>query len=63
MNAANEVAVEEFLKEGISFMKIPEVVERVMRRHMKIADPGIKDIREADSWARQEALKFIRRSN
>jgi len=63
MNAANEVAVEEFLKDGISFIKIPVVVERVMRRHMKIADPRIKDIREADNWARQEALKFIRRPN
>jgi 1-deoxy-D-xylulose-5-phosphate reductoisomerase len=63
MNAANEVAVEEFLKEGLSFMMIPEVVERVMRRHMKISNPGLNDIREADSWARQEALKFIRRRN
>jgi 1-deoxy-D-xylulose-5-phosphate reductoisomerase len=59
MNAANEIAVEEFLKERLSFIMIPEVVARVMRKHRNISSPGLNDIREADSWARREAHRFI----
>ncbi len=63
MNAANEIAVEEFLKERLSFIMIPEVVAKVMRKHRNSLNPGLNDIREADSWARQEAYKFTRRFN
>jgi len=63
MNAANEVAVEEFLKERLKFIMIPEIVAKVMRRHKNSLNPGLNDIREANSWAREEAYRFIRRSN
>lgn len=63
MNAANEVAVEEFLKERLRFIQIPEIVAKVMRRHKNSLNPGLDDIREADSWARQEAYRFTRRLN
>ncbi|MFA5286857.1 MAG: 1-deoxy-D-xylulose-5-phosphate reductoisomerase [Candidatus Omnitrophota bacterium] len=59
MNAANEIAVEGFLKERLSFIKIPVVVARVMRKHRNKLSPGLNDIREADSWARHEAHRFI----
>ena len=59
MNAANEVAVEEFLKEKLSFVKISDVVARVMSKHKNTLAPGLNDILEADSWARQEARRFI----
>lgn len=59
MNAANEIAVEEFLKARLSFVMIAEVVAKVMRKHRNRFNPGLNDIREADSWARQEARRFI----
>jgi 1-deoxy-D-xylulose-5-phosphate reductoisomerase len=56
LNAANEASVDGFLKKKINFLSIPKIVEKVMRRHAKIASPDLDDIMEADAWARQEAV-------
>jgi 1-deoxy-D-xylulose-5-phosphate reductoisomerase len=61
MNAANEVAVEEFLKAKLKFMTIPDIVSKVMRKHKNSLSPNLNDVREADRWARQEAYRFIKR--
>lgn len=55
LNAANEVAVESFLNDKISFTSIPRVVESVMTRHSPQSNPNLEDVCEADRWARQEA--------
>ena len=55
LNAANEVAVEKFLKEEISFLEIPKRIERVMRKHRLKTEPSLADILQADQWAREEA--------
>ncbi|KAK4533619.1 hypothetical protein CCYA_CCYA18G4501 [Cyanidiococcus yangmingshanensis] len=58
LNAANEVAVELFLREALSFMGIPAVIERVMARHdasdWKQA-PSLDDLIAVDAWARRAA--------
>lgn len=53
LNAANEVAVELFLNERLSFSGIPARIERLMRRHRLVRKPGLGDILEADEWARK----------
>lgn len=58
LNAADEEAVECFLKGEIIFTKIYEIVERVVRKHRRIANPGLKEILEADQWAREEAKRI-----
>ena len=55
LNAANEVAVADFLGGRISFPEISERVARVMDDHTPVADPGLDDIFEADRWAREAA--------
>ncbi len=55
LNGANEVAVECFLNDLIKFSKIPEIIARCMSRHRVVGHPGLKQILEADAWARQEA--------
>lgn len=55
LNAANEVAVEAFLQDKISFPDIWRTVERVMNRHQVIQHPGLEALVEADAWARREA--------
>lgn len=57
MNAANEESVNYFLNRRINFLTIPKIVEKVMRSHTKIANPGLLDIIAADSWAREEAIR------
>jgi len=63
LNAANEVAVAEFLQEKLKFTQIAEVTAKVMRSHVNKANPGLSDIRQADSWARQEASRVMGRLN
>ncbi len=58
LNAADEEAVESFLKGEIIFTKIYETVERVVRKHRTIANPSLKEILEADQWAREEAKRI-----
>jgi 1-deoxy-D-xylulose-5-phosphate reductoisomerase len=56
LNAANEASVDRFLNKKISFSTIPKIVQKVMRRHTRIASPNLQQIMGADAWARQEAL-------
>ena len=53
MNAANEVAVDLFLKEKISFPEIWQHVGFVMDDHKVINNPSVNELIEADSWARE----------
>jgi 1-deoxy-D-xylulose-5-phosphate reductoisomerase len=63
LNAANEVSVDEFLKNRLGFVSIPKVIERVLDKHRNIIEPGLDDILEADNWARREAYKLINKLN
>ena len=55
LNAANEVAVEAFLAERISFSSIWGMVEEVMKKHQTEKEPSLQAIIDADRWARGEA--------
>jgi 1-deoxy-D-xylulose-5-phosphate reductoisomerase len=55
LNAANEVAVEAFLQRRLSFLEIPEVIERVLAGHRTQPASSLDDVLGADDWARREA--------
>ncbi|MDE3057663.1 MAG: 1-deoxy-D-xylulose-5-phosphate reductoisomerase [Bacteroidota bacterium] len=60
MNAANEIAVEKFLNGAISFLQVPETIERAMERHS--SHPSsiiIEDVIEADASARRFAREML----
>lgn len=59
LNAANEVAVEAFRKRRLSFPGIWQTVEATMTAHQRIDHPTLKQILEADAWARQEAARKV----
>ncbi len=59
LNAANEIAVCNFLKEQLTFMNIPDLLQRVMERHRVISRPNLEDIVCADHWARKEAEGLV----
>lgn len=58
-NAANEIAVEEFLRRKLAFLSIPVVIAKVLRNHRNITQPDLDEILEADAWARKEAYRVI----
>jgi len=61
-NAANEVAVEAFLEEKISFPRIWEMVETVMSAHRNEKKPDLATIIAADQWARAQAKVALKAS-
>ena len=63
LNAANEESVNSFLNKRINFLMIPKIVEKVMRTHAIIANPGLNDIITVDAWAREEAARIASNLN
>ena len=52
MNAANEAAVDLFLKEKISFLNIPALIEDAMSAYnIKHSDISVDDVIAAGDWA------------
>jgi len=51
-NAADEVAVERFLKGEIPFTQIAVILEKVLDTHKSLANPDVEAVLEADQWAR-----------
>jgi len=62
LNAANEVAVEEFLNRTISFTAIPRVIEAALRASERrtSAPRSLADVRAIDAWSRAFSLETIR---
>ncbi len=61
LNAANEVAVREFLGGNIPFDQIVPLVESVLLKHHVTPDPTLDQVSSADRWARQEVLTCLSR--
>lgn len=59
LNAANEVAVQEFLKERISFLEMPDIVERCLEKIDFIAKPVLEDYVNTDKETRIRALELV----
>jgi 1-deoxy-D-xylulose-5-phosphate reductoisomerase len=60
LNAANEVAVASYLEEKISFVGIPQVIERAMDAHQAGPVTTLDEVRELDRWARLYSQKLAR---
>jgi len=58
LNAANEVAVQLFLENKISFKDIVNNIEKVMKLHSSQKISNIDDIKQVDSWARKKTLEL-----
>ena len=59
LNAANEVTVEAFLKDKISFLGIADINEKVMQKFNFVEKPVLEDLYETDKLARILAESFI----
>lgn len=59
MNAANEVAVDAFLRREISFSQIPKLIEAVLVKHAVLPATDLAAVLLADEWARVTAGEYI----
>ena len=60
LNAANETAVQLFLKEEIRFLDIPGLIRAAMDAHASVTQPDLDAIAEADRWAREWCMQTNR---
>lgn len=59
LNAANEIAVDAFLKDKIKFLAIAEINEKTMQKCAFINNPTLEDYQQTDIQARKIASEFV----
>lgn len=59
LNAANEIVVQEFLKDNIGFLQMSEVVERCLEKVSYVSKPTFEDYVETDTETRQLAGELV----
>lgn len=59
LNAANEVAVDAFLKEKIKFPEISSIIDKSMNKLGKVSKPSLQDYIDSDNEARAIAQNLI----
>jgi 1-deoxy-D-xylulose-5-phosphate reductoisomerase len=59
MNAANEIAVNAYVKGKIKFYDIYNIVNDCLDKHDPIDSPSLEDIMQADAWARAFANRVL----
>lgn len=62
LNAANEIAVEQFLEERIGFLEMPDLVERCLAKMDYIAKPVFDDYVNTDRETRIRAREMVKSS-
>lgn len=60
MNAANEMAVSQFMAGNIPFVQIDELVERAMENHQTLQNPDLELIVEIDMQTRKIVESMIK---
>lgn len=59
LNAANEIAVAEFLRDNIRFLDMPSLVAQCMAKIPYLAKPGLEDYVQTDKETRRLAQELI----
>lgn len=59
LSAANEVAVDAFLNERVTWGEIARLVESVLEKHDVLPSPNLEDIIDADAWARRVGSESV----
>ncbi|TCS82976.1 1-deoxy-D-xylulose-5-phosphate reductoisomerase [Tepidibacillus fermentans] len=60
LNAANEEIVAAFLAGKVPFIEIESFIEKVLDQHLKISNPNLEEIMEADQWARKMIANLLK---
>ena len=60
LNAANEIAIEAFLKGKIGFMDIPDIIKKTMGAYTVKHNYSIDELLQSDEWGRQYAQSILK---
>ena len=61
LNAANEIAVDQFLEGRLPFNGIAEVIAGTMDAHRPVHVDTLEEVRNVDQWAREYSLEVARK--
>jgi 1-deoxy-D-xylulose-5-phosphate reductoisomerase len=61
LNAANEIAVEAFLQEKISFLEMSDLIENCLNQYKFESEPNLESYLECDLITRENAKNFIQK--
>lgn len=59
LNAANEVAVEHYLNQSVSFLQLPSIIEGTLERSELLSADDLETIMQADEQAREIAHRIV----
>lgn len=59
LNAANEIVVESFLRNDISFIEMSDIIAQTMSKISYVQNPSIEDYAQSDSEARIKTVEII----
>jgi 1-deoxy-D-xylulose-5-phosphate reductoisomerase len=59
LNAANEIAVQAFLEDRITFLGMPRLIEKCMQSVSFVSKPTYEDYVQTNSETRAKALEFL----
>lgn len=59
LNAANEIVVESFLQNDISFLSMSEIIAEVMNKSSFIQNPSLDDYEQSDNEARVKTVELL----
>jgi 1-deoxy-D-xylulose-5-phosphate reductoisomerase len=62
LNAADEIAVDAFLRREIAFTDIPKLINAALDAHQPGSGSSLDAVVEADRWAREFAKQWVGRS-
>ncbi len=60
LNAANEIAVDEFLNERVKFTDIPDIIEQCMAKFTADSADSLEKVLEVDQQAREQAYSIVK---
>jgi len=59
LNAANEIAVDAFLNDKISFLNMSDLIANCMEKIIFVQNPSLEDLIETDKETRRLAKKLL----
>ncbi|MFZ3587887.1 1-deoxy-D-xylulose-5-phosphate reductoisomerase [Bacillus sp. DJP31] len=60
LNAANEVAVDAFLKGRVSFLQIEDLIEQALEKHENSMEPNLEEIQQVDKETRRFVTSLLK---
>jgi len=60
LNAANEIAVQAFLKDQVGFLEISDIIESCLQKVTYIREPVLEDLVDTDKETRALALELVK---